>query len=105
MYHTKNSQCLREDPSDIEPFEVNKPVRRRYPQWRLGNRLLSCRLLRGMTQAELAARVGVTRKTIVRIENNQHEPVMSLALVIAEVLDEPVDRLFYVRRPQFNAYR
>jgi len=48
----------------------------------------------GMTQQDLAERVGVSRQTIVAIEKAKYSPTLELAFKIARVLDEPVERVF-----------
>lgn len=48
----------------------------------------------GMTQAELADAVGVSRKTINTIENEVFTPSTTLALTLAEELDCSVHDLF-----------
>lgn len=56
------------------------------------------RFLNGeMTQEELAARVGVTRQTIVAIEKGNYDPSVSLAIRIARVFGVPVETLFILR--------
>lgn len=60
----------------------------------LANRLREVRTARGLTQAELAALAGVSRKTINTVENNVFVPSTLLALVLAAVLDTPVETLF-----------
>jgi len=52
------------------------------------------RQLDGMTQQELADRVGVTRQTILSIEKGKYTPSVALALCIAEVFDTSVETLF-----------
>lgn len=47
-----------------------------------------------MTQKELAARVGVTRQTIVAIENAKYSPTLELAFKIAEVFDVSIEDVF-----------
>ena len=47
-----------------------------------------------MTQKELAALVGVTRQTIVAIENAKYSPTLELAFKIAEVFDASVEDVF-----------
>lgn len=47
-----------------------------------------------MTQKELAARVGVTRQTIVAIENAKYSPTLELAFKIAAVFDVSVEDVF-----------
>jgi putative transcriptional regulator len=48
----------------------------------------------GLTQAELAARIGVSRKTINTIENGIFTPSTHLALSLAATLDCSVHDLF-----------
>ena len=61
---------------------------------RLVNRLREERARLGLTQAELAARVGVSRKTINTVENGVFVPSTILALKLAAALDRPVETLF-----------
>ena len=63
---------------------------------RLANRLKTEREGRGWTQADLAARVGVSRKTINTIENGVFVPSTITALKIAEAFDRRVEDLFSV---------
>ena len=60
----------------------------------LRNRLREERDSKGWTQAELAARVGVSRKTINTIENGVFVPSTVLALKLARALELPVESLF-----------
>jgi putative transcriptional regulator len=62
----------------------------------LKNRLRELRDARGWTQAELAARVGVSRKTINTIENGVFVPSTPTALKIAEALGLTVEQLFWI---------
>jgi putative transcriptional regulator len=61
---------------------------------RLTNTLRDERALRGWTQAELAERVGVSRKTINTVENGVFVPSTTLALKLARALGQPVETLF-----------
>ena len=47
-----------------------------------------------MTQAELAKRVGVTRQTIIAIEQGRYSPSLEMAFQIAQVFDVPLDDVF-----------
>jgi putative transcriptional regulator len=47
-----------------------------------------------MTQKELADKVGVTRQTIVAIENAKYSPSLELAFRIAYVFDSPLEEVF-----------
>ena len=63
---------------------------------RLANRIKARRSELGLTQAELAERVGVTRKTVNTVENCVFTPSTILALKLSEALDLSVERLFWI---------
>ena len=65
---------------------------------RLANRLKTEREARGWTQAELAARVGVSRKTVNTVENRVFTPSATLAIKLAEALELSVEQLFWIER-------
>src|SRR3954453_12624166 len=54
------------------------------------------RQLAGLTQAQLAARSGVTRQAISAIESGQYSPATSVALRLAEILGTRVEDLFHL---------
>ena len=60
----------------------------------LVSRLKAVRTEAGLTQAELAERVGVTRKTINTVENGIFIPSTVLALKLARALSTSVEGLF-----------
>ena len=60
----------------------------------LTNGLREARTQRGWTQADLAERVGVTRKTINTVENGVFVPSTVLALKLARALGTTVEALF-----------
>jgi putative transcriptional regulator len=62
----------------------------------LRNRLKVARAERGLSQSELAQLVGVTRQTISSIETGQYGPSALLAFLLAERLDVPVQKLFFL---------
>lgn len=62
----------------------------------LANRLKERRTELGLTQAELAERCGVSRKTVNTVENGVFVPSTLLALKLAAVLERPVEELFWV---------
>ena len=64
----------------------------------LRNRLREAREAKGWTQAELAARVGVSRKTVNTVENRVFTPSALLALKLAEALELSVEQLFWIER-------
>ncbi|MEQ9636136.1 MAG: helix-turn-helix transcriptional regulator [Devosia marina] len=47
-----------------------------------------------MTQAALAEKVGVTRQTIVAIEQGRYSPSLEVAFRIAHVFGVPLDEVF-----------
>jgi putative transcriptional regulator len=63
---------------------------------RLSNTIKINRVRNNFTQEQLAAMVGVTRKTINTIENGKYIPSTYLALMIAEVLEVKVEELFQI---------
>ncbi len=63
---------------------------------RLGNRLKQARLERDLTQAALAERVGVSRKTINTVENSMFVPSAALALALSRMLETIVELLFFL---------
>jgi putative transcriptional regulator len=62
----------------------------------LGSNLKDARSAAGLTQAELAERVGVSRKTINTVENGVFIPSTLLALKLAKALKCKVEDLFYL---------
>jgi putative transcriptional regulator len=62
----------------------------------LKNDLRARRTDKGWTQAELAGRVGVSRKTINTVENNVFIPSTILALRLAGALEACVEHLFWL---------
>jgi predicted transcriptional regulator len=61
----------------------------------LKNRLREMRAERGLSQAQLAAMVGVSRNTISSIETGQFTPTAKLALVLCMALDKKFEEIFY----------
>jgi putative transcriptional regulator len=53
-----------------------------------------------MTQADLAQRVGVTRQTIIAIEQGRYSPSLEAAFQIARALDAPLDEVFQYPHPE-----
>ena len=59
--------------------------------------LKSVRESRGMTQQDLADRIGMRRETILHLENNRYNPSLEMALKIAQVFDLRVEDLFQLK--------
>ena len=47
-----------------------------------------------MTQADLAKRVGVTRQTIIAVEQGKYSPSLEVAFQIARVFRVPLEEVF-----------
>ena len=58
------------------------------------NNLRIERAIKDITQADLAAKVGVSRQTINTIESNKYVPSTVLALKIARVFGKPLEEIF-----------
>jgi putative transcriptional regulator len=58
------------------------------------NSVRAARTAARITQAELAADVGVTRQTVVAVEAGDYAPSVYLALAIAQRLGDTVEALF-----------
>jgi putative transcriptional regulator len=65
---------------------------------RLRNCIREQRDKRGWTQADLAAQIGVSRKTVNTVENGVFVPSTVIALKLAEALSVPVQQLFWIER-------
>lgn len=62
----------------------------------IGNHLRRLRFEHGeLSQAALAAEVGVTRQTIISIENGRYAPSLELAMRLARTFGRGVDEVFY----------
>jgi putative transcriptional regulator len=63
---------------------------------RVTNSIRALRFAAGeLTQAELADKVGVTRQTIIAIEQGRYSPSLEMAFKIARVFGLPLDDVFH----------
>jgi putative transcriptional regulator len=58
------------------------------------NEVREHRRTRELSQADLAAELGVSRQTIIAIENGRYSPSLPLAFRIAQFFDVPVEKMF-----------
>jgi putative transcriptional regulator len=62
---------------------------------RVTNRIRALRFEHGeMTQAELADHIGVTRQTVIAIEQGRYSPSLEMAFRIAHAFKVPLDGVF-----------
>lgn len=61
----------------------------------LKNNLKELRAEKGLSQAQLAEMVGVSRNTISSIETGQFNPTAKLALILCIALDKKFEDIFY----------
>jgi len=62
---------------------------------RISNNIRKLRFFRDeMTQQQLAEKVGVTRQTIIAMEQDKYSPSLELAFRIARVFEVPLDEVF-----------
>jgi len=57
-------------------------------------RIKELRAVQGMTQVELAKRVGVRRETIVFLEKGKYNPSLQLAHSISKIFKLPIEEVF-----------
>jgi len=60
----------------------------------LENRLRELREIKGMTQEELAAGVGVSRQTIISLERGKYNPSIFLAFKLARAFGLSIEEVF-----------
>ena len=66
------------------------------------NKIKVLRKQLGLRQEDMAEKLGVTRQTIIAIENDKYDPTLSLAFKLAHLLGTTVDELFF---PDINSQR
>jgi putative transcriptional regulator len=59
------------------------------------NQVKSLRKEKGMTQQEFAKMLGVSRQTIIAIENGRYHPSLELAFKIGRVMELPLEKIFF----------
>jgi putative transcriptional regulator len=63
---------------------------------KITNSIRTLRFANGeMTQAELAERVGMTRQTVIAIEQGKYSPSLEMAFQIARVFKVPLEEVFH----------
>jgi putative transcriptional regulator len=63
-----------------------------------GNSVRDLRVARQLSQADLAAAMGVSRQTINSIETGRYTPSLALAIALARFFDAGVEEVFHVEQ-------
>jgi putative transcriptional regulator len=63
-----------------------------------GNSVRDLRVARQLSQADLAAAMGVSRQTINSIETGRYTPSLALAIDLARFFDAGVEEVFHVEQ-------
>lgn len=67
--------------------------------WRgdtMQNNIKELRKARGLRQEDFARLLGVSRQTVVAMENNKYDPTLALAMRVARLLEQPVESIFFL---------
>lgn len=62
------------------------------------NNIKELRKNRKLRQEDLAEKLGVTRQTIIAIENNKYDPTLELAMKISEFFGVSVNEIFHLEK-------
>lgn len=60
----------------------------------MNNKLKELRAAQSLTQADLAAKLSVSRQTVIAIESGRYDPSLPLAFAIARVFALPIEEIF-----------
>ena len=60
------------------------------------NKIKELRKNKNLRQEDLAGILGVTRQTIIAIENNKYDPTLELAMKISEYFNMSVNEIFWL---------
>ncbi|MDG1737982.1 MAG: helix-turn-helix transcriptional regulator [Paracoccaceae bacterium] len=58
------------------------------------NRLKVLRAEHDLTQADLAAKLDVSRQTIIAVEKGKFDPSLSLAFKVSRLFEQPIEDIF-----------
>ena len=62
------------------------------------NNIREFRKAKGLRQEDMANALGVTRQTIIAIENDKYNPSLELAMKIAKLLGRAVEEIFILNK-------
>ncbi len=60
------------------------------------NNIKTLRKEAGLRQEDLAKQIGVSRQTIIAIENDKYNPTLELAMKLAKQLGKNVEEIFFL---------
>ena len=60
------------------------------------NQIKALRRQAGLRQEDLAELLGVSRQTIIAMENDKYDPSLALAMRLARLLETTVEEIFYL---------
>lgn len=61
---------------------------------KMNNTISELRAKAGLTQEDLAEKVGVTRQTIIAIEKGNYVPSLALAFAFSRFFKKPIEEIF-----------
>lgn len=64
----------------------------------MDNEIRVCRARRRITQGELAEALGVSRQTIISIENGRYDPSLDLAFRLADYFGMSIEEMFHYKK-------
>ncbi|HRL52182.1 helix-turn-helix transcriptional regulator [Enterococcus aquimarinus] len=66
------------------------------------NKLKEYRQESGFSQDKLAEKLGVSRQTIISIEKGRYNPSLPLAMILAELFETTVEKLFFLEAEDYK---
>lgn len=63
---------------------------------KMKNNIKELRKAHGLRQEDMAKLLGVSRQTIVAMENDKYDPTLELAIKTARLLERPVEEIFFL---------
>lgn len=62
------------------------------------NNIKQLRKIKGLRQEDLSMQLGVSRQTVIAIENDKYNPTLALAMKLAKLLNTTVEELFILEK-------
>ncbi|MDO4650044.1 MAG: helix-turn-helix transcriptional regulator [Eubacteriales bacterium] len=74
-------------------------------QEKIGRFIAECRKSKGLTQMQLAEKLGITNRAVSKWENAKSMPDVSVMISLCEILDISVNELLSGEKISMDAYR